>query len=1393
LGAATTQSNPAAERPSDMLWLAALGLIAASFTRWHYGPFHPADAILIFAAVIVAIRRPTVLPPLPPFALPLLLISGLAVISSPALPPALSSVAKDFAIVFVAAVVLAQVSIRSSSAIALCIAAATAGTVLVAAVQYLGRGDAVSISGLLDNRTLYGCCVAAGAPFVLMIVNNDKQLSLNSAVMVLILSFAFVFIAALTILSAPMLALFGLAALAAASQRKAQMIAVSAALLLAMALIGTHHLPRDNKAALLGSVSAFDDAGHPRRCATEVYAAAHAIADRPLLGHGPASYQSVVSSAQYRGALPPPAENRVEPGTNPGYLVAAVEIGLPGALLLAAMLIACGIRGMAISAMSKAEPDPVALAAAISVFTLAAGTMFTVTLINGPGFLLAAVMGLCLAPKETTLMAETAMPRGPRSFIYKAGAVAAALLIGVLLHTKRAPLESYDDIAAADLSGAGRSVVVLEAEDCSTLVAPMRRNQRGDASSGSCVGVDEFAGKPPAVEGSATYSVNITQHGRYRIWLRAWWSDGCANSIAASLDNQPAYLLGNDGNYHNWHWVRGPVTELRAGAHLLTLLEREDNMEIDEIALSNDDAFVPNGALAATQRISDSGLRIADSKPTTTPVPTPTHTPEKSPDPEPFIVEPKSPPSVTQVPAPAVAPTITEKQPDPAPAQSAIRNPPGFGATESPPNSTIDPPSPKIDVPKIDPPSGKPLLVGIGGAYRDGFEDHLVSMGVPYVRLRDDELESIEALKNIDVMMVSVGESSCNPSAFFRTIYAFLKSGRTAVVEFLPVGSAAGDDPEDLFLLKSHVQGFGNATLLSDDSKFFKDVPRSVTYPGDVTCNWLPASTNVAGATIYGGLSAYGSGRKTNGALMVRKVGDGKLYYLGLSAAFSAMWRGRKVDPFLANVIRDAVGEKCCFPFADLKYAPHETAKVKFSDDFMRQPGSSGGWKVLDGKFGLTGESGDQLTAFSTHGVETSFAAIGNENWKDYRAAASVLLKDGEAGLWQTTAAGGRLTLRLRDHGKSVALVLRVALDSNQSAPAQEKILAEADVSEYPNSWRRLALLRRNGQTEGFVDGERVIAVKTAPEALGKCGLCVIKGDAFFDDFAAIDTAAVTPGRDVAPGEESSERCMVRYYQRCSEKMSVYSPQWMLKPHPIDQHYLQLALPLYKGGALQIDDRAPIPLAAGDDLGLLKLPAGVMPSFDLALHTNGWRDYHFAGRVTDWYQTSGEWSQINRWSCNPEYEWYGGRASSDAVLWTKRSMKGNAAMEALMAPCANQTYHEEQGHDLNLVLYGNGRDLSEGYLFTVLSAGRGCQISKNGKVLASAPAPGPAASGHSLHHTWFSVIGIVSGKKIQMYFDRRLACECTDEQPLSQGKFGIWTRKNKISVARATLSDGDGE
>ncbi len=1355
--------------------LSGLALIAASVTRqWHFGPLQPADVLLGLSAFfwcseILLKKSSTPKPLFAPFSWVIAALAGVALLNAPQLSSAAVEVGKTFLVLVAGTLFFANLAYARAAAVRLTIAAATVALVVDAAVQYLIiKTDAVSVAGLLDSRTLYGACVAAGAPF--LIAELTERSGGKNRLRGGLIAGVFVLLASLTLLSAPMLVLFAIAALATAALTK-QLKGVAVALTLALVLIGGHLLPRDNAAALVDSVAAFDSNGHVRRIAIEAYAGAHAIADRPLLGHGPGNYQHTVSSAQYRGSLPPPAENRVEKGTNPGYAVIAVEFGIPAAALFAAMLLAAGIRALR-RTNDEVPPD---YAAAVSAFALAGASGFTVLLINGPGFLMAAVLGLCVAQQQKIRDASTPalnaasarFPRLPRRLFGEwAGAgmrlagFVLAVALGLMLHATlkhNGASESYEDVAAADYSGKGRAVVVLEAEEAVAFLPPMHKAERRDASSGFSLKIDEGAGKPPVVEGSAVYGVDIAEHGRYRIWVRGWWNDGCSNSVAASFDGGPPYLMGNDGNYWQWHWVRGPALDLQPGRHELTLFEREDHLEIDEIALSNDDGFTPAGALESTTKKLN-----APATPTSpaTPASVVANT------------EPVKPPVVA--PAEPVVPGRPQA-PEPAPPPPTVDDPTLIARAPTVPTPVVAPSAPVVaatERPK--PKDGPRVVVGVGGAYRDGFEGHLVSMGVPYVRLRDDQLGKIDDLKDIDVLMVS--EAHCGSAAFMQTLYAFLKSGRTAVIEFLPEDFNNGDDPDDLFF-RSQGKPFQGSTLLTDDSRFFKGVASAVSYPRDVTCNWIPATSNAPGVTLFGGQSRGGT-RKTASALMIRTVGTGKLYYMGIAAGFSAMWRGRKIDPYLVNVIRDAVGPNCAYPYVDLDFAPRVNTIVNATDDFMRNPGEGGGWKVLEGKFGLTGPSQDQNTAFSVHAVGTSFAVIGAETWKDYRVMSAVLPGSGEAGIWQAIP-GGRLTLRLRS-GSAVVLTRR-------ADNGDEKVLAEATVPDYPGAWRRLALFNRDGVTQGFVDGEPALAAKDAPVPSGRCGICTINGDAHFDDFAAIDTSALTPGRDVAPNEEGSERCLVRYRQRCSEKLSIYSPMWMMRPLPTDQSVMQAGLPLYMGGQLCIDDRAPVPIGAGADLALMKFDA--FPHFDLALHTPGWRDYHFAGRVTDWYTTSGEWMQINRWSCNPEYEWYGGKSTQDtAVLWHKHAATGPVAIEALMAPRADRVYHEEQGRDLNVVIYGNGKNLNEGYLFTVLSEGHGCQLSKNGKVLATAPAMGLEASGHTLHHSWFSVAAVVSGKKIQFYFDRRLALEYEDAEPLSEGRVGIWTRQNKISVGRATVS-----
>ncbi|MCZ7648199.1 MAG: hypothetical protein M5U26_23560 [Planctomycetota bacterium] len=451
----------------------------------------------------------------------------------------------------------------------------------------------------------------------------------------------------------------------------------------------------------------------------------------------------------------------------------------------------------------------------------------------------------------------------------------------------------------------------------------------------------------------------------------------------------------------------------------------------------------------------------------------------------------------------------------------------------------------------------------------------------------------------------------------------------------------------------------------------------------------------------------------------------------------------------------------------------------------MREPGQAGGWKVLAGSFGLTGEAGGGETAFAVRGLGPGgWARTGREDWAAYRPMVSLKLERGEAGLWAQAADGGKLALTL-GAGEGEGAKLTLALHY----PDKTRTLASAGIPR-GDGWRRLAFFAHGGKTLAYLDGAKVLEVADAPEVRGACGLCVLDGAALFDDFHAVDAAALEPGRDVAPGEESSAGCLERYRQRCFEKLSVYAPQWFLPPDPDDPARLRIPLPLFAGGELAVDGGAPVALSASPEPLVTAFPEGRAPAFDLQLRAPGWRDYHFAGRVTDWYASSGEWKQVNRWSCSPTYLWYGGESNRDAVLWHKREVDGPVAVEALMAPRADRRYGEEEGRDLNLVLHGNGEDLNDGYLVTVAGEGLGCRLLRDGKVLAESRLDGLPA-GHALHHAWFSVGASVVDGKVRCYFDRRLALEYDDPRPLNKGQVGVWTVRNKLSLARATVATKD--
>ncbi|MCH7909979.1 MAG: hypothetical protein IIB38_10225, partial [Candidatus Hydrogenedentes bacterium] len=82
--------------------------------------------------------------------------------------------------------------------------------------------------------------------------------------------------------------------------------------------------------------------------------------------------------------------------------------------------------------------------------------------------------------------------------------------------------------------------------------------------------------------------------------IRKWWEDGCGNSVRIGVDDFPPYVVGGDGTYKYWDWIKMSVTlELPAGDHRLTLYNNEDGVWVDQILLTSDPEYVPVGQESA--------------------------------------------------------------------------------------------------------------------------------------------------------------------------------------------------------------------------------------------------------------------------------------------------------------------------------------------------------------------------------------------------------------------------------------------------------------------------------------------------------------------------------------------------------------------------------------------------------------------------------------------------------------------------------------------------------------------------------------------------------------------------------------------------------------------------
>lgn len=158
-------------------------------------------------------------------------------------------------------------------------------------------------------------------------------------------------------------------------------------------------------------------------------------------------------------------------------------------------------------------------------------------------------------------------------------------------------------VCALGVNGARAAGVKIcfEAESAERIEAPMALVTNGIAGAADVyLEIPEGAGNPPKVTaGKAVYAVEVPEEGAFTLWCRVWWEGECSNSFTVNVDDQPAFLFGEDATYKAWHWVKYPVSRTAApirlakGRRTLTFKNREDGVHLDQVILSADKRFVP--------------------------------------------------------------------------------------------------------------------------------------------------------------------------------------------------------------------------------------------------------------------------------------------------------------------------------------------------------------------------------------------------------------------------------------------------------------------------------------------------------------------------------------------------------------------------------------------------------------------------------------------------------------------------------------------------------------------------------------------------------------------------------------------------------------------------------
>jgi hypothetical protein len=201
---------------------------------------------------------------------------------------------------------------------------------------------------------------------------------------------------------------------------------------------------------------------------------------------------------------------------------------------------------------------------------------------------------------------------------------------------------------------------------------------------------------------------------------------------------------------------------------------------------------------------------------------------------------------------------------------------------------------------------------------------------------------------------------------------------------------------------------------------------------------------------------------------------------------------------------------------------------------------------------------------------------------------------------------------------------------------------------------------------------------------------------------------------------------------------------------------------------------------------------------DVQLFSDHVYDYTFADPPVDWTLAGGLWELTNRWTCSPQWSWYGGfETNGVAAIWNKRQFEGDITVEVYlgfkMGVALGEGRSYRNPNDMNITICADGANLDSGYSFIYGGdLNSRSRIVRGDETLVESREPEALLpifedgfpSTYEFHRKWWALRVRKSGDLLQFYVDEKLICETRDPNPLEGGRVAIWARDNGIIISR---------